>query len=222
MNWGELWDFPFESDIWGTVWTGFGAVGTTLAAAVAAGAYVTGKRNDKWAQASLVFFEIAAGAKFMIHNESDRPIAQVEVAPELRSLWSAARSGSFDERVIFVNNLFGVSSYERFVQVKSFHKQVKRGGPTAQSWVIASRIDAGDSAEVDGSWVHQNGAKGFIRFVDAQGQSWKYDVEEQQLHSVRTRPSPLKTSSHTLQAASWIVKNQVIYAWRKITGKEGK
>ncbi|MEZ0357646.1 hypothetical protein [Mycobacterium sp. SA01] len=210
--WGKLWEFPFHADIWGDVATWAGAVSTGLAALIAAITYARSSRAEKWAQAKLIYFEIGARGKYVVHNRSDKPIVGVRAVPVRRSLWSAAKISSFTDSVIF--SFFNAPSYELYEKVRQTHS---RKNPTRQhpgNYMFAEKIEADHSASVDARWIHINGYESYIEFRDVYGQDWRWDIEEEKLKPVERRPSPLRLKSNRRSAAWWILKNECIHVWR--------
>lgn len=80
--WGHLWTFPFDVDIWGTVASWVGAIGTGGAAIAAASYYILSARSRKRAQARQVHVWVTfpepgkvRGFKFVLYNDSEHPIS---------------------------------------------------------------------------------------------------------------------------------------------------
>ncbi|ANW65098.1 hypothetical protein BCA37_17215 [Mycobacterium sp. djl-10] len=87
MNWGELWDFPFEADIWSSVWSGVGAIGTTSAVGITAYFYFRDQAEKNAAQARLVRFTMEGSgiaSRYEITNNSDSSIYDVMLWWDLR------------------------------------------------------------------------------------------------------------------------------------------
>ena len=61
--WGDLWHFPFWADVWGTVASWFGAVGTVASVATAAFYYVKNQRREEKAQARHTAFAEMVGCE---------------------------------------------------------------------------------------------------------------------------------------------------------------
>lgn len=215
MNWGDLWTRPFLASVWGDVATWVGALMTGAAALIAAIAYARGRKAERWAQASLIYFEPGAGGMYEVHNRSDKPIVGVRVVPVRRSLWSAARVGNYDESVIFgPPTMLDVSPYELYLSVKKAHSKKAAKKHSPGTYMFAEKIDPDHQGNVSNDWIQLNGFKSFIEFRDVYGRDWRYDVEEEKLRPIKRRRSPLKMKSNPRQAAWWIVKNEAIYFWR--------
>ncbi|MDT5257917.1 MAG: hypothetical protein QOD10_2997 [Mycobacterium sp.] len=79
--WGDLWRFPFWADVWGTVASWFGAVGTVASVATAAFYYVKNQRRKEKAQARHVDFVHSHWTGYAyhakVHNFSDESIFDV-------------------------------------------------------------------------------------------------------------------------------------------------
>ncbi|WP_142301098.1 hypothetical protein [Mycobacterium lehmannii] len=223
MNWvaatsdwfdlGDLAHYPFRADVWGDAAAWVGAVATGLAALIAAVAYALGRRQEKWAQASLIYFGLGSGV-YEVHNRSEKPIVGVRVIPKPRSLWSAARSGNYRGAVVFGGpTLAAFPSHEFYLAAKRSHGR-DRPKEATQSNMFATKIEPGASASVGLDWVTMAGFKSYIEFRDVYGRDWQYDIEEERLRPRKPRATPLKEKNNRLWAMRWIAKNELIYLWR--------
>ncbi|OCB14774.1 hypothetical protein A5717_01700 [Mycolicibacterium porcinum] len=216
VDWlGDLWHYPFHAEVWGDAATWTGAVATGLAALIAAITYAVSRRQDKWAQASLIDFGLGVG-QYEVHNRSDQPIIGVRIRLKPRSLWSAARSGNYSGAVVFGGpTLAAFPSHEFYLAAKASHGRT-RSKEANQSKLIADKLEAGRSASANLEWVTAAGSKSFIEFRDVHGNNWEYDIEEERLRSVKRPPTALKEKNDRFWALRWIIKNEVTYVWRRI------
>lgn len=213
VNLGELTKFPFLASVWGDVATWVGATATGLAALIAAITYALGRRGEKWAQAQLVYFEPGADAMYEVHNRSDKPIVDVRAVLKRRSLYSAARVGSYSDSVIFRSpTVASFPSYEFYLSAKQGHS--RRLSATPQSNRFAEKIEPDHAGKVKADWIHVNGYKSYIEFRDVHGRDWQFDVEAERLRPLKRRPTFLRLKSKPWWAAWWIAKNNAIYIWR--------
>ncbi|MBY4214328.1 hypothetical protein HQO42_13745 [Rhodococcus fascians] len=89
MNLGDLWEYPFPVDIYGTVAAWFGATLTGLSFAAAAWYYINDKRSEKRLQAMMINVGLhsqKAGLGVTVTNNSAARIQDVRVALIRKSL----------------------------------------------------------------------------------------------------------------------------------------
>ncbi|WP_280835523.1 hypothetical protein [Mycolicibacterium frederiksbergense] len=214
MNWlGDLWHYPFHADVWGTASDWFSGFATGIAALIAAVAYAIGRRQEKWAQASLIYFELSG--QYYVYNRSDKPIVGVRVVPKNRSLWSAAQSGNYSGAVVFGGpTIAAFPSHEFYRAAKKSHgKRMPKAA--IESYMFAIKIDPGQSSSVGLEWVTIAGHKSYIEFRDVYGRDWQYDIEQERLKPIKRRSTPLKSKNNRIWALWWIIKNEVTYFWRQ-------
>lgn len=211
VNWwnGLLW-----TPAWGSIAEWFGGIFTGAAAFIAAIAYASGRRQDKWSQARQIIFELGSG-DLTVHNASDKPIVDVQAELQYRSMWSAVRVGNFHDSVMFgLNSFVHGSDHDYYMTATRAHRRLKRANHHLPRHTFSRQIKAGESATLTGEWLHVNGAKTCVTFVDAHGRAWSFDVEERRLRSGKRRRSPLKMRRRTFRAMVWMIRNESINLWR--------
>lgn len=85
MDWGKMDERPFDAAVWGTAAEWVGAIGTTLAALIAAGVYFWDRRTNARVQAQqIIFRHEVAGGQVSVRNVSTLPVFKVRLIWKIR------------------------------------------------------------------------------------------------------------------------------------------
>ncbi|CCQ15877.1 putative uncharacterized protein [Rhodococcus sp. AW25M09] len=181
MNLGDLWQYPFPVDIYGTVAAWVGSLLTGLSFAAAAAYYIYDKHLDSRSQAQSIRVEIPSNSQeevITVHNFSDAAILNV------------------DAQLIEVSVAEQVVS-EMAANIRTnprrLRKELKRRKPIQghQYWPVAVglksedgqlAVSAGESKSFKGGvWATSDTMPLYLLFTDARGKGWRLRVSDSKL-----------------------------------------
>ncbi|WP_273733736.1 hypothetical protein [Mycolicibacterium septicum] len=217
MNWGDLDRYPLLADVWGTAADWASGIGTFAAALIALVVYTATRRQERRAQASLVYVE-QDGASVTVRNLSDKQIANVKIVPRIMSMWRATYAGEFDQVVMLgkppVPQYPSYGFYEKSKQIQRDMRKNRAGLVVVPDKRV---LKAGDETEDQAPGLLQGGMFYEVTFRDCRGLDWSIDVATRKLR--RQKRECLRTlwcwAKSVVWSTWWAGKNETIYVWRR-------
>lgn len=212
--WGQLWEFPFLTPVWGTVSSWFGAL--SFAAGVAY--FVLGRRQDARGQASLISVT-RAGTLVTVHNQSDQPIGNLSASAKILGLWRTVKRDDFQGIVImgsptpaqFPSHQFYLNARQT---VKNMKDQVAR--LTARLKDDKTDLPANATADMIVAGLGAGGVVNYVHFRDARGVDWSIDILSLKLKRVKKKRHPFRWLWSAVRTAWWIGINMIISGWNAV------
>lgn len=107
VNWGDLWEYPLNAEVWGDVATWVGAVMTGVAALIAANVYRANSKDKRREQASLITFPshytsamnedfFLTSVRGRVHNHSSALITNAAIVVEMTNRTARQRLSRVD------------------------------------------------------------------------------------------------------------------------------
>ena len=190
--WGDLWIFPFDVTIWGTVASWFSAIISSLSIFAAAAYYIIDKWQAAKSQARHVRFVRCYWTKFAVkaevHNHSDESIFDVTV-PCGRRPFRDYINRLMDSRPVEMDELPGLlEAWQALpggnVQVRSFQD---------------SHIRPGEFISVYYAGARSLGLVYWIEFRDSMARPWRMQLDQHEPIRIREHWRPKYTLTEVLK-----------------------
>jgi hypothetical protein len=178
--WGDLWHFPFWADVWGTVASWFGAVGTVASVATAAFYYVKNQRREEKAQSRHVTFVSSHwtrhGYHAKVHNFSDESIFDVTPMQGKKFSFREAVANEYREK--------GPLSKEAIEDLRERWNNTMGGTMHVQS-LESGHVKPGGTKEVVFHGPRSPTENYWIEFRDSMARKWQLELDNREPYRVR-------------------------------------
>ena len=216
VSWGDLDEFPFLADVWGTAADWASGIGTVFAAFVAVGVYGFARAQERRAQASLVYV-VQDGAHVTVQNLSDKQIADLKIVPRIMSLWRATHAGEFNEVIMLGKPpVAQYPSYGFYERSKQIQRNMRKNRAGLVEFPDKRVLTAGSETKKLVPGLLQGGMFYAVTFRDCRGLDWSINIQTRKLR--RQRRGCLRRlwswAKSIVWSSWWTGKNEAIYLWK--------
>lgn len=203
----------FDVEIWGTVASWVGGVGTASAFCAGVGYYINDRRSDRRGQASLVYVSPTLGSGFEVNNRSEKAIFGVKSVIVPMKMHTAILTGEFEGgKAVSAGIVHEYPSHDFYLVVRRMLKTRKK-----QYSVLSPKDDVEIAPNASKTFNVPELMLGsydvFIILRDARGQDWAINVRTRRLQRAKRASDPRLALKARLFARWWIFSHGTKFVW---------
>lgn len=177
----------FSVEIWGTVGQWFGAIGTSVSIAAAAGYYIADQRRnsrEQSRQVKMLLYGTSPTLRTKVHNHSSKPIYGVK---------------AYSEKISFAKMIgrkdLWIYNFEDYVESQEdetdeqymlrYWNSVNHLSATQGTLGMSDFLNPGKSVEFDFMERQHAAMDYWIEYTDARGQRWRIELGREKQRRVR-------------------------------------